>query len=265
MGRIIFDLDSGRLAEDLIWRFGVVTDWERSLDLGWAFGEWLGVEESEAVRDCPSDPTHETDRATRRIAIQLCEGRRLPDFLALTNHGFEIASSKLVERLRASGLTGYQARDGVDVAVNRSSIRLPSLHLFHVVGRAGFCRRWRVVDAPNLCPYCESEPILCSGCGWRSFFDCPKCGKRVHHGGGYLIPPDGKSLNLEGQPEKIVVEAQDWDGSDLFCVRGEGGGWFANRRARDWFERARVIGIEFEPALLNIEGLGSRLPDGSPI
>jgi hypothetical protein len=61
------------------------------------------------------------------------------------------------------------------------------------------------------------------------------------------------------------VEARDWNGSDLFCVRGHEGGWFSNRRAKEWFDRTHVVGIEFEPALLNIEGLRGRLPDGSPV
>jgi hypothetical protein len=265
MGRIRFDLTSGRLVESLIWRFGVGADWEKSFNRGWAYGEWSGIQEHEAVRDCPVDRTHETGDTTKRLVITLNGGKWLPDFLGLSNHGFPIASADLVRRLRDSRLTGYTVRDGVDIDVNQSDVRQPKLYLFDITGRAGFCRRWRVEDAPNLCPYCRKEPILCEGCGWRSFFDCPKCGKRVHHGGGYTIAPDGKSFLLEGEPKKPVVEAGDWDGSDLFCVRGHEGGWFANRRAKDWFERTHVVGIDFEPALLNIEGLRGRLPDGSSI
>ena len=80
MGRIHFDLDTGHLVDGLIWEFGIVTDWERSLDTGWTFGEWLGQAEYEAVHDCPVEPTHETSTTTKRVSLELCEGRRLPDF-----------------------------------------------------------------------------------------------------------------------------------------------------------------------------------------
>ncbi len=265
MGRIRFDLTSGRLVEGLIWLFGVGTDWKMASEHGWAYGELNGRREHDAVRDCPVDRTHETDDTTKRLGITLYGGKWLPDFLGLTNHGYAIASADMIRRLRDSRLTGYTARDRVDVPENYSSNRQPELYPFDITGRAGFCRRWRVEDASNLCPYCRKEPILCEGCGWRSFYDCPACGKRVHHGGGYTIKPDGKSLFLEKGPKKMVVEARDWDGSDLFCGRGHGGGWFANRRAKDWFDRTHVIGIDFEPALLNVEGLRGRLPDGSSI
>jgi hypothetical protein len=264
MGRIRFDR-TGDLVENVVWCFDVVTDWERWEEQGWLYGEWSGKREHEEIRDCRSDRSHVTATRLKKVTIDLEPGKIVPDFLALTNHGFSIASSEFARKLRVSDLTGYELVDGVEICVNYGAIENPKLYIFDVSGRAGSCRRWKVEDAPNVCPYCNKEPILCSERGWRSFFDCPRCGKRVHHGGGFLVEPDGLSLLLEEEPTKPIVEARAWDGKDLFCVRGHGGGWFANRRAKAWFDRTHVIGVEFEPALLNVEGIKDRLPDGSKL
>ncbi len=265
MGSISYDSRRGRLVPGLVWHFGNVVSWEKDVDLGWAFGEWLGSSEEEPLHECPVDKSHKTDTRTTTVEIGLCGGKFVPDFLSLTNHGFPIVSGTFAARLKESRLKGYKLIDGVEISHNTSEAKLPHLKLFDVVGRAGFCLRWRVEQAPNICPYCKTEPILCPGCGWRDFYGCPNCARRVHHGGGFDLGPDGKSLELEKEPDKWIVEAKQWDGSDIFYVGGHGGGWFANRRATHWFEKSHVLGIKFDESLLNTEGFDRTLPDGSTV
>ena len=265
MGSISYDSKRGRLVPGLVWRFGIVADWEKALEAGMIFGEWLGTEREDSLHDCPSDKSHQTGTTTTFLDIGLRGGKGLPDFLALSNHGFPIVSSVMAKRLRASQLTGYDLSDGVAISDNTSKAKDVDFELFHVVGKGGFCTRWRIEDAPNVCPYCEKEPILCPGCGWREFFWCPRCKRRVHHGGGYEIAPDGKNLELKPEPDKWIVEAKEWDGSDLFNVPGHGGGWFANRRAKAWFDKCHILGVEFDEAFVNIESVKRVLPDGSAI
>lgn len=255
MGSISYDSRRGRLVAALVWNFWIGADWEKASDLGWAYGEWIGRQREDRLHECPTEKSHQTGTRTTAVEVDLFGGKVLPDCLALTNHGFPIISNSLATRLKASGLTGYKLFDDVVIAENMSDARDPHCQLLDVVGKGGFCLRWQVKDAPNICPYCKKEPILCAGCGWRDFYDCPRCGRRVHHGGGYEVAPDGKSLRLEPGPDKLIVEAKDWDGSDLFCVRGHGGGWFANRRAKSWFEKCHILGVEFEESLLNLEGV----------
>jgi hypothetical protein len=117
-----------------------------------------------------------------------------------------------------------------------------------------------VEGAPNSCPYCGREPVVCSGCGWFSEFGCPRCGKSVHYHRDHPEQADGKKLLYEGYPSILIVDGKNWDGSDWFSVDGHGGSWFVNRRAKHWFEATHVLDPKFKPALLNVEGMSRPLP-----
>ncbi len=106
-----------------------------------------------------------------------------------------------------------------------------------------------------MCPYCGRAAIVCDGCGWCSEDGCPNCKKPVHYFAGDPQGADGKRLRYERFPQTLIVEGKDWDGSDWFRVKGHGGSWFVNRRAKEWFERTYTLDMQFKPALFNSEGM----------
>jgi hypothetical protein len=264
VGSIVFDAQTGKLTEGLVWTFNfgdalIVFDEPKR-----AWADTVIAAKHKRIHECKLNKAHETDEVLEDVVVGLFGGEQLGDFLPMMLGAEMIVSRAFAQRLKGSGLKGLDVEDVVR-ADNQSAVKNPELRQFKIVGRAGFCRRWRIEGAANLCPYCKREPVLCAECGWRSFYECPRCRKRVHHGGGYTIEPDGKSLELRQGRDLSIVEANEWDGSDIFQVGGHGGGWYFNRRAKDWFERTHVLDTTFIGALLNVEGLGNRLPDGSLI
>jgi hypothetical protein len=179
--------------------------------------------------------------------------------LSLSNHGFNIVSRAFAERLKRSGLTGFATRKGVTINVNQSGAKDPDFLLLDVVGRGGLCTRWHVEGAPNCCPYCGRQPVVCSGCGWLSR-ECPQCGNQVYYDRDHPEQADGKKLLHKGWPSILIVDGKSWDGSDWFVVDGEGGSWFVNRRAKHWFEATHALETKFKPARLNVEGMRRPLP-----
>jgi hypothetical protein len=251
MASIVFDSKSGNLVEGLVWAFPSMGDFEAVLEMNLVYGECNGRERSEDLYLCPVSKTHKTGIRTHEVEIDLFGGPAPGDFLTLTNHGFNIVSHAFAEQLKESGLTGFSLRDGVKIAENQSSLDDPKFYFLDVVGKGGFCRRWRVKGAANFCPYCKVEPVICPGCGWCSQYGCPNCGKRVDY--SRREDKDGKNLLCESFPETLIVNSADWDGSDWFAVEGPGGNWFANRRAKEWFETAGLeLGDGFKPALLDL-------------
>jgi hypothetical protein len=265
MGSLDYDSRSGALVEGLIWEFPVAVDLQAAMKGDRVYGEWTGKERSEELFQCPVSRQHKTGTRTLEVEIDLFGGPHLGDFLPLTNHGFRIVSDTFSERLRRSGLKGFAIREGVRVGENQSGAKAPKFFFLDVVGKGGTCRRWRVKDAPNSCPYCGHEPVICPGCGWCSQYGCLACGKRIWYDGGDPGDADGRRLLYGGYPKTLIVEGKDWDGSDWFAVEGHGGDWFVNRRAREWFERVHVLDAKFKPALLNLEGMPGVLPDGTRI
>jgi hypothetical protein len=55
-------------------------------------------------------------------------------------------------------------------------------------------------------------------------------------------------IRFEGRPKELVVTDRDWDGSDIFTVRGLASGAFVTRKAKEWFERAHVVEVQFKGA-----------------
>lgn len=100
--------------------------------------------------------------------------------------------------------------------------------------------------------------MICPGCGWCSEYGCPNCGKKINYRS--LVDSVGKRLHYEGYPKTLIVSNNDWDGSDLFAVEGHGGGWFVNRRAKEWFKKAQIRDVGFKAALLDIEGPEGVIP-----
>ena len=264
MGRIRFDLTSGRLVEGLIWLFGVGTDWKMASEHGWAYGELNGRREHDAVRDCPVDRTHETDDTTKRLGITLYGGKWLPDFLGLTNHGYAIASADMIRRLRDSRLTGYTARDRVNVPENYSSNRQPEL--YPSISPAG----------PDSAGAGESRmPPTSALTAGRS-----RSSARDAAGGASTTArrAENGSTTAEAIPSNRTVRASSWRRDRRkWSWRGEIGTAATCSAAGDMEADGSPIGgprtgsiertssASISSRLLNVEGLRGRLPDGSSI
>jgi hypothetical protein len=233
----------------------------RTINMGQLYGDWTGDEKAHDEHDCPVSKRHETGFTIVETSIELY-GRDNPiEFLPMVTYGADIVSKQFADKLKGSRLTGFALHDGVTIADNCSDREKPEFLLLDVVGSAGFCRRWQVHGGPNLCPYCEKEPLVCSGCGLCcSRFGCPRCKKRVHYFAGDERKNDGKNFLFDLPPDVWVVDGEDWDGSDWLAMKWfEAGAWFVNRRAKEWFERTRCRDISFKPAMLNIEGMDPAL------
>lgn len=116
--------------------------------------------------------------------------------------------------------------------------------------------RWKVKDAPNLCPDCNKEPMVCPGCGRVNTPCCKLCDKWTVYNPKYpeYSDPLGFSLvHLEGDR---IVDGKQWDGSDWFRIEGSP---FVSNRAKEWMERTHTHPITFKPALLDIEGMDPAL------
>lgn len=57
-----------------------------------------------------------------------------------------------------------------------------------------------------------------------------------------------------GRPKTHIVANRDWDGSDVFAVKGPGGGVFVSSRGKDLFEKSHIFEMTFEKALLDMSG-----------
>jgi hypothetical protein len=260
MGSIRYDAASGTLRDGIIWEFVSAGDLEAAMEADRVYGEWTGREKAEDLHDCPVSKQHVTERRVLSVSIDLFGGAVLGDFLSLTNHGFNIVSRPFAERLKRSGLTGFATRKGVTINVNQSDAKDPEFFLLDVVGRGGFCTRWHVEGAPNSCPYCGREPVVCSGCYQLSKWECQQCGKEIYYDRDHPEQADGKKLLFDRYSSILIVDGKNWDGSDWFLVDGDGGGWFVNRRAKSWFEATHTLDTKFKPALLNVEGMKRLVP-----
>ena len=140
-----------------------------------------------------------------------------------------MVGESFAKSLKASGLTGFGVRNAVKINENYSGITSPKLLLFEFTGKGGFCHRFKVKGAANLCPHCKSSQVICDYCG-TVFDNCPSCGRKLVGGG--LKERVADLFVFEGRPKTLVVANQDWDGSDVFGVHGPGGGVFVTSRAR---------------------------------
>ena len=194
---------------------------------------------------------HRQQHVRHRIILDLYgTGPSIPDFVMENNYDLQIISNAFASKLINSGLTGFSISSCITIAVNQSGVRDPRLFLLEIVGQGGDCYRFELQGGPNLCQFCNQAPIVCPECGQLNR-RCTHCDKILVGEGVGLIRP----MNFQASR---IVEARDWDGSDVFVVsRGassDGGGWFVNRRAKEWL-RENLIKFECREALLNIEGV----------
>lgn len=250
-GTIYYDNTTGKLVSDKVWQMSFSYS-----DINPPIGEVVYAESSEKTReiaDCPRDKRHITDCQITEVALGLFSGKALGDFVPA--FGLPIISDRLAKRLVETDLTGYEVQPIVKIEENQSGLKHPKLFYLAFVGKGGrYTSRLRIKDAPNLCPHCGKEVMLCPACGFFNDCECIGCGKITvfrpnnpdySHPKGHLIKWPF--------PETLIIEGKEWDGSDFF-----GGGCFVSNRCKEWLERTHTFPVAFKPALLNIEGAEDR-------
>jgi hypothetical protein len=245
MQTIYYDSTTGKLAKDRIW-FWVSPDLEK----------WPGLVRGELSswnakfrHDCPLDRRHETGVETKEIVIDLVGGNQLGDFIPEVTLGHLIVTEQFTTRMKESGLKGFTFKPIVRVAVNQTGIKTPKLYFLYITGIGGVDRRLKVKGKANVCPHCRMEPVVCEGCGTIQR-ECLRCGKATLALSGYAQAPDSKGFRFDGYPpEAMVVQADEWDGSDWFEC---GGAPFINKQAKDWLESMHAFPIASRPALLDL-------------
>jgi hypothetical protein len=200
--------------------------------------------------ECPVSRMHQTRLSCDSVSVDLFGGPKVGNFVPVCQHGHNIVSAKFADQLKRSGLTGWRVRPVVKVEVNQSKVAHPELLLFEVVGKGGICRRFRVTPPATKCPFCGRELMICPGCG-KINSPCWQCGKPTLVAEDENPGPTDKRVRIGKYPDRLIVEAKDWDGSDLFAVEGNGGSWFATNKAKAWFEANHIDEVVFKPALLN--------------
>lgn len=252
-GAIYFDR-SGVLKDGVVWDLEVKM--EPGIGLLYATSAWEapslpGLD----IRECPINKEHVTDYQYTGIALDLFASGNLRDFVPVSDMGGFFVSRQFADRLKQTKLTGYKVRDIVTIGCNQSGEENPSILYLEFAGNAGISLRCRVKDAPNSCPHCGKETMVCPRCGQTNWPRCPSCGELT------LFRPDApeyshpKGLAVESTGGPPIVEGKQWDGSDWFRVKGYLGGHFVSNRAKDWMEKTHTFPIAFKPALLNIEGV----------
>jgi hypothetical protein len=248
MGTVYYDDRSGKLVPGQVWQFG-------SADLGALETPWdfayaeLSKSDSEFVYECPINKKHSTGLRERSLVIDLF-GKKVVDFVPISLDLSLVVSDRFIARLSASGLTGFAIKKVVQVAVNQCKEKDPRLALMEITGKAGRDHRWKIRGAPNRCPFCGHEPLICPTCGFHNH-PCVVCDKPTLMGPDAKVPADDRRLRIEAFPEVKIVEGTDWDGSDWFMV----GGMFISDRAKEWLERTHTFPIDIKPALLNVQGM----------
>ena len=253
---------SGSFLNDQVWSLIplCIVDIRDDLDSGSIYTlSYLG-EEREQVVECPVDKRHVMKSYDKTREVDLFGRDRLADFVPTGDFSNDLISHQFAESLRRSDLTGFRIREGVTIHSNQTLCPNPRLYFIDYVGNGGICRRFKIRDGDNLCPHCRREPIICHGCG-TVFGRCIGCDTITLVRGKGKTEPGDKRLIDEGLPDQLIVEAREWDRSDFFTVYGSGGGWFVNRRAKDWLETHHIQGVRLEAALLNIEGVENEFYD----
>jgi len=249
MRTIHYDTTTGKLLKERIWGFrgyeGFVAD-------KYVYALLSAMWKSEERHDCPIDKRHVTNVTITEVRLALYGGPRLGDFVPEKNDGLLIVSESFAERLKDSKLTGFTCRPIVKIDDNQSQVKHPKLFYLDLTGKGGFCRRLKVRGAPNTCPFCGKEPVVCPGCGVIQR-ECLSCRQLVLYLPEARMGSRMKGFQLDGYPPDVsIVEAKEWDGSDGFMSGGSG---YISSRANAWLEKTHTSPTEFVPALLNVEGV----------
>jgi hypothetical protein len=252
-GIVYSDDKTGKLVLGLVWAIEVsfrsdhVTIWGRGV-----------TGQQQDIKECPIDREHVTDLRTTALTLEVFGGDRTADFVPVAEDADILVTAEFAKRLKDSGLSGFKLQPIVKIERNTSRVKHLTLLYLDITGRGGHNLRTKVKGAPNLCPHCAKEIMVCPGCGR---FNWPKC--RVCDKFALFRPdapeyshPDGFRLALDFLKDRPnIVEAKDWDGSDFFR---QGGSPFCSTRAKEWMENTGTFPVSFQPALLNIEGVEDR-------
>lgn len=248
MATIYYDAKSGNLVQGIVWE--LLPDDRGAFDHTFVYGNDLS--ETDWTYQCPSNKKHQTGASSEEILLEIFGGPSVTDWVRIADRG-GIVTQDFADRVQACKLTGMSFRNCVKVDCNQSKIETPKFLLAEVPGKGGRCQRFKVSGGPNICPFCGLEPVVCPDC--RVVFNwCPNCDQRILRDEGDVKLGDIRLVH-RGFPNSLIVEAKDWDGSNFFAVKGTGGSWFVDRKAKDWLEKTHVTGSKLRPALLNIEGV----------
>ena len=248
MKSIYYDTATGNLKEGVVWEaswgYGQQT---RELDL--VYAKISATRGLALFPVCFRGADHERDVRVDSIRVDLF-GRTLSHFVDVIDHGFTTISEEFATSLVASGLRGFSIEDRVKVAVNQSGVKDPRLLLLKIIGKGGFCHRYKVQGGENVCPNCRRTEVICAYCGQIESV-CQSCGFTL-----FAESPKDRNANIferhDKKPEFLIVANRDWDGSDIFGVGGPGGGAFCSTRAKDWFETKHVLQIKFKRTLIDM-------------
>lgn len=248
MKTIYYDDSSGSLKHGRVWE----ASWgDKIHEVGkdvFVYAVFVKDHGGQEVPLCFRGPRHQRTFKVDSVDVDLF-GSKPGHFVSLFGHGFNLVIEPFAKRLKESGLNGFSFRDVVRVAENQSGWAEPKLTLFDNFGRGGFCHRYKIQGAPNLCPHCRGSQIICDYCG-TIFSKCPSCGRPLVS--DEKDSKDPNCLRFEGFPKTLIVSNRDWDGSDIFAVDGPGGGVFFSQRAKDWFEKSHVFEVKFKTAYLDV-------------
>jgi hypothetical protein len=207
------------------------------------------------IYNCPKDQTHETGEIDTNYRADLYGGRLVSDFVYDHNYNGArpIVSGAFAERLRTSGLSGFESTP-VPINVNQSDAANVDLRRLAWGGDTKITRSRKIsMQDGNICPFCGWGPIVCDGCGNTAYY-CRKCKERVivlqneHRGADdphwRLDNPPPTDPPLEGP----ILEGKRWNGRD-YCD-----GYVTGRAVR-WFQSVHAHPFLCVPCTVNVAGL----------
>jgi hypothetical protein len=195
-------------------------------------------------RQCQIDPEHITGKEVISISLDVYDGGSVGLFVPLSNHGYMIGTNHLLELLHQQAITGLVMKSVVRAGVNQSRHQHLSLSYVDVVGMGGECKRLQTVGDTNRCLHCGQVDMICKGCGLINN-PCYRCGLPTVGDGSDVMFEDGTAGIVH------VVESNEWDGSDVFTVSGDGGGLFVSSRFRTIVSDICPEFFEFSEALVS--------------
>ncbi len=222
--------------------------------------KWENECGSQNVIDCPHG--HVTAQYWKDLEVDLTYGAKAATLIRADMEGqyAMLIGWDFAGQLLNSGLVGYRF---APVLVHSEWLRkwvpdltVPDLVDLQFTGRRCL-RPLSFRDAPDACPHCGREPLVCTACGFE-YGLCPQCGKFAFKPFTAKREPGDKSLTVCPYEERnlVIVEGSRWDGSDFIYGRWDDGyPHIITKRALDWLLSVNAAPFYAHPALVNIDGL----------
>jgi hypothetical protein len=199
------------------------------------------------LHDCPLDASHVTGSEAWRVSwAELHGGDQLTDFVRDSIGTSIVVTEAFSHRLVESGLRGLASTD-LPIRFSQADLaEIPRLCRLDFQGHKCVRQMRTRCPEPNECPRCRWGPVICPACSDTTYV-CPQCGLELI---GWTNAPHDRPFTAEIVKETdIIIDADQWDGSDFFAER------YITRRALQYLLSVHATPFVAKPCWTNVERL----------